>query len=68
MQNRIQQFFLGIHTSEGILKLEQYSNQTPITVSNVLAYIDSNIYDKTLFYRTVKSNNQPNNDVKKLKE
>lgn len=55
---------IQFYTSEGNIKFELYSNKAPLTVSNFLAYVDNKLYDGAMFYRTVKTDNQPNNDVK----
>lgn len=52
------------YTSKGVIKTELYPKKAPITVANFIAYIDSQYYDNALFYRTVKPNNQPNNNIK----
>lgn len=63
-KKQINSDFVVIYTSEGILKFEIYSNKAPVTASNFLAYVDSQLYDGALFYRTLKHDNQPNNKIK----
>lgn len=53
-----------IYTRDGNIKLELYPDKAPLTVANFMAYVDQKLYDGSLFYRTVKPDNQPNNDVK----
>lgn len=53
-----------IFTAEGTIKLELYQHKAPKTVANFLSYVDQNLYDGSLFYRTVKPDNQPNNETK----
>lgn len=42
-----------IETSMGTMKAELYQDKAPITVSNFLAYVDSNFYDGTIFHRVI---------------
>jgi len=50
-----------IYTRQGNIVLELYPKEAPVTVSNFLKYADQYLYDGALFYRTVKTDNQPNN-------
>lgn len=42
-----------IDTSLGRITAELYPDQAPITVSNMLAYIDAKFYDATIFHRVI---------------
>lgn len=53
-----------IYTQQGNIKLELYPDKAPITVANFLNYVDHNLYDCALFYRTVRPDNQPDNKIK----
>jgi peptidyl-prolyl cis-trans isomerase A (cyclophilin A) len=53
-----------IKTELGDITVELYSDKAPVTVSNFLRYIDSSLFDRSCFYRVVKSDNQPNNAIK----
>ena len=52
-----------IETEVGIIRIELYPNQAPVTVSNFLRYVDMNLYEGATFYRTVREGNQPDNEV-----
>jgi peptidyl-prolyl cis-trans isomerase A (cyclophilin A) len=41
-------------TSEGDVEIELFSDKAPLSVSNFLAYADSNFYDNTVFHRVIK--------------
>ena len=53
-----------IYTSEGNIKVELYPDKAPLTVNNFLLYADKNLYDCSMFYRTVRPDNQPDNNIK----
>lgn len=53
-----------IKTELGEIVLELYPEQAPITVANFLKYIDENRFKDAVFYRTVKPDNQPDNNIK----
>ena len=42
-----------IDTSLGAITAELYADKAPVTVSNMLAYIDSKFYDQTIFHRVI---------------
>ena len=50
-------------TDLGIIEIELYPKQAPITVSNFLKYVEENRYQDFHFYRVVQINNQSVNDV-----
>jgi len=43
-----------IETSLGNITAELYPDKAPITVSNILAYVDEKFYDGTIFHRVMK--------------
>lgn len=53
-----------IKTSLGNITLELYPKKAPITVANFLKYVDAHLYDSSSFFRAVRMDNQPNNNVK----
>jgi peptidyl-prolyl cis-trans isomerase A (cyclophilin A) len=53
-----------IQTEMGDIVVELYPNQAPYTVYNFLKYVEDNRYKGATFYRTVRMDNQPDNDVK----
>jgi peptidyl-prolyl cis-trans isomerase A (cyclophilin A) len=40
-------------TSEGDVEIELFGDKAPISVSNFLAYVDSNFYDNTIYHRVI---------------
>ncbi|MGW8121318.1 peptidylprolyl isomerase [Roseivirga echinicomitans] len=55
---------IEIKTELGSIKAELYPDKAPITVANFIKYIENNKFDSASFYRTVRMDNQPNNEVK----
>ncbi len=55
---------VAIETELGTIQIELYQKKAPITVANFLRYVESNKLNEGEFYRVVKMDNQPNNDVK----
>ena len=53
-----------IHTDAGDIFLELYADKAPVTVSNFLKYVDGKLYDGALFYRVVRTDNQPDKKEK----
>lgn len=53
-----------IETELGTIEAEIATTQAPITAANFLRYVDAGLYNGGRFHRTVKPDNQPNNDVK----
>ncbi|MDR1781149.1 MAG: peptidylprolyl isomerase [Tannerella sp.] len=55
-----------IETPFGNITAEIYEKQAPISAGNFLKLIDKGLFEqnKTVFYRVVRMDNQPNNDVK----
>lgn len=66
-------FFLGdgkenphvvIKTDFGDIEVEIYEKDAPVTASNFLRYVDENRFQNACFYRIVRMDNQPDNDIK----
>ena len=53
-----------IKTSEGIITVELYPDKAPITVSNFMQYVDSNMYDDTTFFRVCTPQNEADRKIK----
>jgi peptidyl-prolyl cis-trans isomerase A (cyclophilin A) len=53
-----------IKTELGNIEVEIFQSKAPVSAGNFLKYVDSGVYKNSYFYRTVKLNNQPDNDVK----
>ncbi|MBC8089801.1 MAG: peptidylprolyl isomerase [Phycisphaerae bacterium] len=53
-----------IETSLGTIEADLDSANAPGTVTNFLRYVDARRYDGGRFHRTVRLDNQPDNDVK----
>ncbi len=53
-----------LYTSIGIVEVEMYVKEAPITATNFLNYVNRKDYDGSTFYRTVHMNNQPDNLIK----
>ena len=48
------QYFALLKTNEGDIKIELYSDKTPITVNNFVALAKEDFYDGTKFHRVIK--------------
>jgi peptidyl-prolyl cis-trans isomerase A (cyclophilin A) len=44
--------------------IEIYEESAPVTAGNFLCYVDENRFDGAHFYRVVRMDNQPNNEIK----
>lgn len=53
-----------IETALGTIWLELYPDAAPITVANFLSYAEAGDYDGASFYRVVRDDNQPDDEVK----
>ena len=53
-----------IETAVGTIEVEIDTVRAPETAANFLKYVDGTFYDGGRFHRTVKADNQPQNDVK----
>ncbi|MEO0574523.1 MAG: peptidylprolyl isomerase [Pseudomonadota bacterium] len=52
-----------LQTSEGNITIELYAERVPATVANFRRYIDDGRYDGASFYRTVRDDNQAQNNI-----
>ncbi len=55
---------IEIKTEIGSIIAELSPEKAPITCENFIKYIQNNKFDSSFFYRTVRMDNQPNNNVK----
>lgn len=55
---------VSIETGLGNIVVELYPEKAPVTVSNFLQLVDDRIYSGASFYRVVRMDNQPDNEVK----
>lgn len=55
---------IKINTKLGPIFIELYTDKAPVTCKNFLKYIENNKYNNASFYRVVRMNNQPQNDIK----
>ena len=55
---------ISIVTELGTILIELYPEQAPITVNNFLRYVVEGRFANTCFYRVVRADNQPNNNIK----
>ena len=46
-----------IETSLGNIKVELFEDKAPITVKNILGYVDDKFYDGTIFHRVIGKEN-----------
>jgi len=53
-----------IQTSLGLIELEIFEDKAPITAKHFLNNIDNQIFNTACFYRVVRMDNQPNNEIK----
>ena len=53
-----------VRTDLGDIEIEVDTRRAPISAGNFLEHVDAGLYDGGRFHRTVKMDNQPNNDVK----
>ena len=53
-----------IKTELGDIKVEIYQEAAPITAYNFLNYVDESRFKDSCFYRVVRMDNQPDNDIK----
>jgi peptidyl-prolyl cis-trans isomerase A (cyclophilin A) len=53
-----------INTSLGTIELEIFEDKAPITASYFLENIANNVFQEACFYRVVRMDNQPDNDIK----
>ena len=55
---------LSMDTAFGVVRIEVYPEQAPVTVTNFLSYVDAGKYDSASFYRVVRMDNQAQNNIK----
>lgn len=53
-----------IKTNLGDIEVEIYEKKAPITAANFLRYVNERRFKAATFYRTVRLDNQPDNDIK----
>ena len=53
-----------INTERGAIALDINAGAAPVTAANFLKYVDSGFYEGGEFHRTVKADNQPNDDIR----
>lgn len=53
-----------IHTEMGEIEVMVFTGQAPVTALNFLALVEQGIYTHSSFYRVVRMDNQPQNQVK----
>ena len=53
-----------ISTELGDIVIEVYIDKAPITATNFLRYVEENRFKEANFYRVVRLDNQPNNNIK----
>jgi peptidyl-prolyl cis-trans isomerase A (cyclophilin A) len=53
-----------ISTDLGEISLVLYPEQAPVTVANFLSHVENGDYTNSIFYRVVRLDNQPYNEVK----
>jgi len=53
-----------METEMGEIKLEVYPEKAPLTANNFLTYVDENRFDGAVFYRIVRSDNQPGDSIR----
>jgi len=55
---------VAIETDLGNIEVEVDTVHAPVTAANFLRYVDAGLYNSGTFHRTVKPDNQPDNQVK----
>lgn len=53
-----------IHTELGDIQLKIYMEKAPVTANNFIQYIENDYFAGSSFYRVVRPDNQPGNDIK----
>ncbi len=54
---------LKMETELGEIMIEIYLDKAPITAPNFLKYVDDGLFKDSKFYRVVRDDNQPDNDI-----
>jgi len=55
---------VSIETDAGEIQLEIDVENAPVTALNFLHYVDEGLYDNGTFYRVVRADNQPDDDIR----
>ena len=55
---------LLMETDKGNIKIQLDSKKAPVTCENFMKYVDEKKYEKAIFYRVVRLDNQPDKKVK----
>ena len=53
-----------IQTNMGNITVEVFSEKAAVTAANFLRYVDGGLFEDAAFYRVVRMDNQPNNEIK----
>lgn len=53
-----------IITDVGVIEVQVFTDGAPVTASNFLKLVDEEVYKNSSFYRVVRLDNQPDNNVK----
>ena len=53
-----------IQTDLRDIRVEIFINSAPVTAANFLRYVDEGLFAEAAFYRVVRMDNQPNNEIK----
>lgn len=53
-----------METEMGDITLELYPDKAPVTAGNFLTYVDENRFEGAVFYRIVRSDNQPGDSIR----
>jgi peptidyl-prolyl cis-trans isomerase A (cyclophilin A) len=56
--------FVLMQTDAGDIVIEVYAKRSPLTAGNFLRYVDEGRFKEASFYRVVRMDNQPNNDIR----
>ena len=64
MQGVAQNPQIEIATDLGTMRFEILLDVAPVTAGNFLRYVDENRFEGAVFYRVVRMDNQPENDIK----
>lgn len=56
-----------IETDFGVIRVALATTEAPITATNFLAYVEDGLYDSGMFHRTVRLDNQSNENLKRAK-
>ncbi|UCF71225.1 MAG: peptidylprolyl isomerase [candidate division WOR-3 bacterium] len=56
--------YILVETDAGDIVIEVYAKRSPVTAVNFLRYVDEGRYKEAKFYRVVRVDNQPRNEIK----